>query len=412
MDVTIRKSKAEGVATAPPSKSLAHRYIICAALCEGVSTIRNVDLSEDIKATLDCINALGATATIDGDVVTIKGIDKENIPDEIDFKCRESGSTMRFFMGLAMYFGRASRFYGSQTLRNRPFGIYEEICKQQGIDFVREEECIYLKGCLSSSIYKIKGNISSQFITGLMFVLPLLDEDSVIELIPPIESRSYINLTIQSLELFGVSAKWQDDNCLYIKGGQSYKPCDLEVEGDCSNAAFLEAFNYIGGAVEVLSVNENTLQGDAVYKKLFEELKNNSNACIDISDCPDLGPVLFTVAACLNGGKFTGTKRLKIKESDRGTVMCAELKKFAIDSELSENEITIYGGKLLSTNDLASHIPSDVLDGHNDHRIVMSLAIISSILGGSISGAQAVTKSYPGFFEDIKKLGIDVTCIG
>lgn len=413
MDIIINKSKASGEITAPPSKSLAHRYIICAALSEGVSRIGNVDLSEDIKATIDCINALGAKATIEEDVVIVEGINPKKIRDNvedlsqtIDFLCRESGSTMRFFMGLSMYLGKSSRFYGSETLRNRPFGIYEEICNNQGIKFERLSDHIAINGKLSAGSYNIKGNISSQFITGLMFSLPLLEDDSVINLIPPVESRSYINLTIQALNLFGVSTKWNGDCQIVIKGGQCYKACDTLVEGDCSNAAFLEAFNYIGGDVSVLGINKDTLQGDAVYKELFDELSNkkDGSAVIDISDCPDLGPVLFAVAACLNGAKFIGTKRLKIKESDRGTVMCAELRKLSIGSSIEENEITISAGRLLENR----YKPSEDFDGHNDHRIVMSMAIIASLTGGRINGAQAVAKSYPGFFDDIEKLGINI----
>jgi len=417
MDVCILKSTAKGSVMAPPSKSLAHRYIICAALAKGKSVIRNVDLSEDIKATIDCIKAIGAGVSIDNMDVTIDGIglgtgdyQTDNSPDEISFKCRESGSTMRFFMGIAMYLGKASRFYGSQTLRNRPFGIYEEICQSQSIDFERKDDYIYLSGKLGAGNYELKGNVSSQFITGLMFVLPLLETDSVIKLIPPVESRSYINLTIQALNFFGVDVSWKTDEELYIKGGQCYMASDEIVEGDCSNAAFFEAFNYIGGDVQVLGTNPDTLQGDAVYRELFDRLKSaNYTGTVDISDCPDLGPVLFAMAAALNGGKFTGTRRLKMKESDRGTVMCAELKKFGVDSRISENEIEIEAGRFLEDKADESHTPKEELDGHNDHRIVMSLALLCSILGGKITGAQAVTKSYPGFFEDIKKLGVEVS---
>ena len=407
MNAIIEQSIAKGSVTAPPSKSLAHRYIICAALSNGVSKIRNVDLSEDIKATLDCIRALGAKVDIDGDLVTIEGINAADLvnnksadkKEEVIFKCRESGSTMRFFMGLAMFFGLPSKFYGSQTLRNRPFGIYEDICGKQNIEFVRQGDYIFLNGQISPGEYNIKGNISSQFITGLMFIMPLLKENSIIKLIPPVESRSYINLTIQALSYYGVEAYWQGENDIVIKGNQCYKAHNETVEGDASNAAFLEAFNYIGGSVDVMGCNPDTLQGDAVYGKLFDKLKDcNSDEAIDISDCPDLGPVLFAVAACLNGGYFTGTRRLKMKESDRGTVMCAELAKFGISSSISENEITISGGCLTKASELSKHLPTEVLDGHNDHRIVMSLAIMLSLTGGQISGAQAVTKSYPGFF--------------
>ena len=417
MNVTISPSKAKGNIAAPPSKSLAHRYIICAALAKGESVISNIDLSEDIKASIDCARALGASIQVEEDVVTVSGIDAVDIANngiaqssQVDFMCRESGSTMRFFMGIAMLLGISSAFYGSEKLRTRPFGIYEKICGEQGISFVRQEDYISIDGKLCAGEYIIEGNISSQFITGLMFVLPLLEKDSIIKLIPPVESRSYIELTIQALAKFGVDAHWQGEETLIIAGGQSYKPSTVRVEGDCSNAAFLEALNVVGGNVTVEGLNPDSIQGDRVYTDLFERLmaggdeSGNKSDVIDISDCPDLGPVLFAVAAVTGGGIFTGTKRLKIKESDRGTVMCAELAKLGIDSRMEENTIEIRGGKLVS--------PKEPLDGHNDHRIVMSEAILLTLVGGQILGANAVTKSYPGFFEDIKALGIEVEING
>lgn len=400
MIVSIEPSVAAGKCAAPPSKSLAHRYIICAMLANGKSTITNVDFSEDIKATIDCARALGATVDIDGSTVTVTGIGDNKASSDIVFNCRESGSTMRFFMGIAMYFGNKSTFYGSNTLRNRPFGIYEDICKDYNIEFTRQEDSILINGQYQPGEYEIKGNISSQFITGLLFCLPLFEKDSVIKLIPPVESRSYLDLTIYSLQQFGVDVHFDEDNSnnIIIKGGQSYKCTDIRVEGDCSNAAFLEGFNALGGKVEVLDVNKDTLQGDRVYADYYKELVKG-HATLDISDCPDLGPVLFAVAAANKGGLFTGTKRLKIKESDRGTVMCEELSKFGVKTRIEENEIEIYECEKLCKS-------SAILSGHNDHRIVMSMSLLLSIVGGQVDEAEAVRKSYPGFFEDIKSLGV------
>ena len=420
MNLYINKSVARGSITAPPSKSMAHRHIICAALAEGKSTIRNVDLSQDIAATLDCIRALGAKAEADGDRVTIEGAgdtlrngvclaEYENGTSDIgrdgviqDFRCRESGSTMRFFMALAMLTGRPSRFYGSETLRSRPFGIYEDICAKSGIIFKKNEDHIFIEGALKSGEYELPGNISSQFITGLMFVLPLLSGDSIIRLIPPVESRSYISLTISALAKAGVEVIEKSAAEYLIPGGQQYKPVDITVEGDYSNAAFLDAFNYTGGDVKVEGLDAGSLQGDRVYKEYFEALKEGA-AELDISDCPDLGPVLFAVAAANKGGYFTGTKRLKIKESDRGRVMCEELAAFGIETEQEENSIRIGCG--LKAPEVSVH-------GHNDHRIVMSMALLLSLTGGTLEGAEAVSKSYPGFFEDIGTLGVKITWNG
>lgn len=407
MNLYIERSAARGTVTAPPSKSMAHRHIICAALADGKSTVRNVDLSQDIAATLDCIRALGAKAEVEGDRVTIEGaggaLRKEDFHEKTgagitDFRCRESGSTMRFFMALAMLSERPSRFFGSETLRSRPFGIYEDICGKNGITFKRAEDHIYIEGGLKSGEYELAGNVSSQFITGLMFVLPLLQGDSTIRLIPPVESRSYIMLTVSALAKAGVEVIEKSGTEYLIPGGQQYKPVDITVEGDYSNAAFLDAFNYIGGDVKVDGLDADSLQGDRVYKEYFEALKEGP-AELDISDCPDLGPVLFAAAAANKGGYFTGTKRLKIKESDRGRVMCEELAAFGIETEQKENSIRIGCGL---------KAPKCPVHGHNDHRIVMSMALLLSLTGGTLEGAEAVSKSYPGFFEDIGSLGVKI----
>ena len=409
MNLYISRSTARGTVTAPPSKSMAHRHIICAALAEGKSTIRNVDMSQDIAATLDCIRALGAKAEVNGDTVEIAGAGKnlalktyltETGACAVDFPCRESGSTMRFFMALAMLTGRPSRFFGSETLRSRPFGIYEDICAHCGIEFKKAADHIFVEGRLKPQTYEMPGNVSSQFVTGLMFALPLLNGDSTIKLIPPVESRSYILLTISALAKAGVEVIEKSGTEYLIPGGQKYRPVGISVEGDYSNAAFLDAFNYIGGDVRVEGLDRASLQGDRVYKEYFEALKDGA-AELDISDCPDLGPVLFAVAAANRGGTFTGTRRLKIKESDRGRVMCEELAKFGIETEQGEDRIVIKDGGLKK--------PELPVCGHNDHRIVMSMALLLSLTGGELEGAEAVSKSYPGFFEDIGSLGIDIT---
>ena len=421
MDKKISRSIAKGIVKAPPSKSMAHRYIICAGLCDKVSTISNVDYSEDIKATIDCIKALGAKVDVGESFVSIDGretviqkilknanettaSDKSDMSDkqdisEIDFLCRESGSTMRFFMGIAMTLPVTANFYGSETLRNRPFGIYESILNSaDNCFFKRMDDKISIKGGLKENDFEIAGNISSQFVTGLLLSLSLRKEGGSITLIPPVESRSYIDMTIQAMREFGIDVKWDGENKLKVEANQTYTSKDIEVEGDYSNAAFLDAFNYIGGDVKVEGLNAESLQGDKVYKECFEKLKAEK-ATIDIADCPDLGPVLFAVAAANHGGVFTSTARLKIKESDRGSVMCEELAKFGIKTHMEENSIEIGSGL---------KAPGEAICGHNDHRIVMSLSLLLSLTGGTITEAEAVRKSYPGFFDDIQKLGIVV----
>ncbi len=399
MKVEIKPGKGKGTMKAPPSKSMAHRLLIGGGLANGKSIIEGISSSEDMKATLDCLSAIGAKYEIEGDKVTITGADIRNIPEGAVLRCRESGSTLRFFIPICLLDGKEFTFTGSEKLLSRPLSVYEDIFKKQGITFEAEPDKIKVSGKLQSGTYKIKGNISSQFITGLLFVLPLMEEDSIIQLIPPVESCSYINLTIEALAAFGVEVKWQDEKTLFIKGGQSYKPVHTSVEGDYSNAAFFAALNELGSEIEMTGLNPKSLQGDKVYEKNFA-LLGKGTPTINISDCPDLGPILFAVAAVKGGGIFTGTRRLKIKESDRATAMAEELAKFGVAVTVHEDSVVVYPHDF--------HAPTEVLDGHNDHRIVMSCAVLSTVTGGIIEGAEASRKSLPDFFERLEKLGFGV----
>ena len=400
MIAEIRPSKGRGTMEAPPSKSMAHRLLICAGLSEGKSVIEGISSSEDMKATLDCLSAIGAKYEIEGEKVTLTGADIRNIPENAVLRCRESGSTLRFFIPICLLDGKTFTFTGSEKLLSRPLSVYKEIFEKQGIHFEASADKITLGGKLESGVFEIPGNISSQFITGLLFVLPLLEEESKIKLIPPVESRSYINLTLEALSVFGIEVEWQSENTLFIKGGQSYKAAEAKVEGDYSNAAFFEALNLLGSEIEITGLEPESLQGDKIYEKYFPLLEKGEKN-IDISDCPDLGPILFAVAAAKNGGTFTGTKRLKIKESDRASAMAEELSKFGTKATVNEDSVIIDSSEF--------HAPAETLSGHNDHRIVMSCAVLSTLTGGKIEGAEASRKSLPDFFERLKKLGFEVT---
>ena len=400
MIAEIRPSKSRGIMEAPPSKSMAHRLLICAGLSEGKSVIEGVSSSEDMKATLDCLAAIGAKYEIEGEKVTVTGADIRNIPENAVLRCRESGSTLRFFIPICLLDGQTFTFTGSEKLLSRPLSVYKEIFEKQKIYFEATAEKIALGGKLKSGVFEIPGNISSQFITGLLFVLPLLEEESKIKLIPPVESRSYINLTIEALSVFGIKVEWKDENTLFIRGGQSYKAAEAKVEGDYSNTAFFEALNVLGSEIKITGLEPESLQGDKIYEKYFPLLEKGEKN-IDISDCPDLGPILFAVAAAKNGGTFTGTKRLKIKESDRAFAMAEELSKFGTKVTVNEDSVIIDASEF--------HAPSETLSGHNDHRIVMSCAVLSTLTGGKIEGAEASRKSLPDFFERLKKLGFEVT---
>ena len=398
MNVRIEKSRAVGRVQAPPSKSYAHRLIISAAIA-GNSRVRNVSGSEDILATLDCVEALfGAKYAKEGSDIVFSSSDVKGSAGGA-LMCRESGSTIRFFVPLCLVKDTECVLYGSEKLLSRPMSAYEDICREQGLTFEHKGDCIRVCGPLRPGRFTVPGNISSQFISGLMFALPLLSGDSEICIIPPVDSKPYIDITMKALERFGVAAEWKDSCTIYVKGGQVYTPSDEEVEGDYSNAAFLDALTLVGGGVEVTGLREDSAQGDKAYIEQFKALCDGTPE-IDISDCPDLAPILMSMAAVKNGVRLTGTARLKIKESDRGTVMAEELAKFGVPVTVGEDDITVEGGHFRA--------PTEALCGHNDHRVVMSMAVLCTLTGGEIIGAEACKKSYPDFFEVIKKLGIEV----
>ena len=398
MIATIEKGTAYGRVEAPPSKSVSHRYLICGALSGG-SVIENIAFSEDIKATLNCLNALGAEYEIDGSTVKIGGISLDKAIKSAELFCNESGSTLRFLIPLCLLFGQKITLKGTQRLMSRSLAVYKDMCLSQGIEFTEEKESVTVCGKLTAGKYSVRGDVSSQFISGLMFALPLLEKDSIIDITGALESGSYLGMTVKALADFGIRISRTDEHTVFIKGSQTYKPRTLRVEGDYSNAAFLEAFNSVGGNVAVAGLKKDTCQGDAVYRKLFCKLVRGCPE-IDISDCPDLAPVLMAVAAANNGVRLTGTHRLKIKESDRGAAMAEELAKFGCNTEVLGNEITVHP-RVLKTPELP-------LSGHNDHRIVMALSLLCSITGGSIYGAEAVNKSFPDYFRRLASLGIKV----
>lgn len=399
MKVRILPGRAVGTVVAPPSKSMAHRLLISASLADGVSTIRGISDCEDVRATVDCMRALGAVCEISGDVATVTGINPRCCVPKGELYCRESGSTLRFIIPIAMLSGNTAMFRGADGLMSRPMEVYKKLSDEMGYGYLTDGKSITVKGPLKSGEYTVVGNISSQFISGLLFALPLCEGDSRINIIQPIESRSYIDMTISALAEFGIVCEWCDDHTLFIKGSQKYSPRDITVEGDWSGAAFPEALTVLGGDVTVSGLKDDSIQGDKIYKKYFEMLRSGVPT-IHIGDCPDLGPILFAVAAARCGGVFSGTKRLKIKESDRASAMAEELKKFGTALSVLEDKVVVYPAEF--------HAPCGVLSGHNDHRIVMALAVLLTLTGGEIEGAEAVKKSYPAFFSDLRSLGIEV----
>ena len=397
MIAKFKPCKLKGTIEAPPSKSMTHRYLIGAALSREKCTLLGVDYSEDILASIDCLKALGAEITIHNDRVSIS---PQNFmrAEKLVLECRESGSTLRFFIPLGLCMAKEVTLKGSTRLFERPLDVYEKLCRENGFTFKKDINSVTICGNLKSGEYKIRGDISSQFITGLIFALVYLGDDSAIEIIPPFESRSYINLTISALRSFGADVEFVDEYKIAIRKAKLHSYSG-DIEGDYSNAAFLDAFNHIGSEIDIKNLNSDSLQGDKVYRDYFAKISGGTPT-LDISDCPDLGPILFALAALKNGAVFTGTDRLKAKESDRGLAMHKELQKLGGG--------VIFGDDMITVPKQELEYKGIILDGHNDHRIVMAMSVILSKIGGEISGIEAVRKSYPGFFDDIQRLGAEV----
>ena len=396
MRAVIRPGRARGEMAAPPSKSMAHRLLLCAGLARDESRICGVDFSEDILATLDCLQALGARIRREGRDVLVQGCDPAEAGPAL-LPCRESGSTLRFLLPLCLLSGREMRLTGSGRLPERPLSVYEDICRAQGLLLRRDAGCVTVRGRLSAGEYAVDAGVSSQFVSGLLFALPLLPGDSVIRLLPPVESRSYLAMTLQALHGSGVAADFADDLTLRIPGGQAYRARDEAVEGDWSNAAFFLALNCLGGDIRLTGLREDSLQGDRVCLSYFRCLEQGF-AGLDVSDCPDLAPVLFAVAAARRGGRFSGTRRLCLKESNRGEAMRLELRKFGTAVRIAENEITVLPEGF--------HAPQEALNAHGDHRIAMALAVLCAETGGEIESAEAVRKSLPDFWARLAALGV------
>ena len=397
--MTIYPGRAAGTAAAPPSKSCAHRMLLCGALAEGESVIEGIAPSQDMLATVDCIRAMGGACRLEGDTAYITGTGSHIRPGGT-YPCRESGSTLRFCIPPALLSGGSAVFTGTPRLMERGVGIYETILAQKGISVSRTRDAVTFSGRLTPGDYTLRGDVSSQFVTGLLLALPLLPGSSILRVLPPVESRPYIDITLNIMAAFGVRVEEREPNLFSIPGGQRYESRRAAVEGDWSNAVALLALNELGGDVTVTGLHTDSLQGDRVCVEYLRRL-SNPEAVLDLSGCPDLGPVLFAVAAANHGAVFTGTRRLKIKESDRAQVMAEELKKFGVLAEVGENTVKIPAGGIKT--------PDTVLCGHNDHRVIMALSLLASQVGGVIIDAEAVRKSYPDFFRDLKRLGLEVT---
>lgn len=423
MDAKLYVSHVGGSIAAPPSKSAAHRAVLSAALATGTSHIDNIEYSDDIRATIDAVSQLGAKITREEHSLTVQGCGEGFATVTRPVFCKESGSTLRFLIPVFSLTAQKIRFTGAPRLFTRPQEIYRALFEKQHLRFEQGPEGITTFGRLLPGIFTLPGDVSSQFISGLLFAAPLLESDSTIQVLPPFESKSYVGLTIDALARFGVrveeTAGPEGKTLFKVAAPQRYRACDLAVEGDYSQAAFPAVLGSLTGGVAVTGLRPDSRQGDKVILDILRRCGAKFSADaggtlhfersllhaveIDLADCPDLGPVLIAMA-CFCSGKtvIRNAGRLRIKESDRIEAMRAELAKMGGRVEADGDTVTVEG--------CALHAPEEPLDGHNDHRIVMSLAVaaLGAGLPATIRGAQAVAKSWPGFFDAIQKLGAKV----
>ena len=419
MEVRVFPSRCQGTVQAPPSKSAAHRVLLAAGLARGETLARPLAWSQDILATIDCLRVLGTQVETGEDWARVTGRGGPHADGPFSLPCRESGSTLRFLIPLCALTGREATLTGSPRLLERPQGVYRDLFAAQGLPFRQEAAGITLRGPLRAGVYRLRGDVSSQFVTGLLYALPLLPGDSRLELLPPVESRSYIQMTLDMLARFGIEASWEDAHTLSIPGRQAYRALgEAAVEGDYSQAAFWGALGALNGPIRCTGLRPDSFQGDKVFLSHLaafgarvEPLPDGFAAApapltggeIDLADCPDLGPILTALAVfCQGESRICHAGRLRLKESDRIAAMEEELRRMGARLSSTEDEIRITGGGTLEGGCTVSC--------HNDHRIAMSLAVAATCCRRpvTITGAQAVNKSYPAFWEDLSSTGARV----
>ena len=390
MDITITPRPLSGTVTAIPSKSQAHRLLICAAFADAPTTLVCPDTNRDIEATVDCLNALGADIARSESGYHVVPVSV--LPKNAVLNCCESGSTLRFMLPVAGALGVDTTFQMAGRLPQRPLSPLWEEMERMGCTLTRPtEDTIRCTGKLRAGEYTIDGGVSSQFITGLLLAAALIPGESHIHLTGKVESRPYITMTQQAMDIFGLACY---DFC--VLGGSPFRsPGTLTVEGDWSNGAFFLAAKMLGNAVETENLSPDSPQGDRAVSTLLPALEKHTT--ISAADIPDLVPVLSVVAACKQGAVFTDIRRLRLKESDRVASVIAMLEALGGEAKETEETLTVYGTGLTGGR----------VDSVNDHRIAMSAAIAATVCREPVTilDAQCVQKSYPHFWEEYTKLG-------
>ena len=404
MDLQITPKKLSGAVTPPASKSQAHRLLIAAALAEGESTLHGIARSQDIEATLRCITALGGswTETAPG-TLTVTGIGGRRFSGgELPrLDCGESGSTLRFFLPIALAVAGGGVFTGRGRLMERPQGPYFQLFDRKGIRYAQKDGVLTVRGTLTPGEYVLPGNVSSQFFTGLLFALPLLDRGSAVVSSTEIESREYLTMTLETMRQAGVTAAERPGLGRFEGLHAAYRPFEAAVEADWSQAGFWYAANFLDNPVDIRGLNPGSAQGDKAVSELYWRLARPGDAEIDVSGCPDLLPPLAVMAAVRSGTTcFTNAARLRMKESDRLSTTAAALAALGGRAEEGPDFLTVHGGPLTG----------GTVDSANDHRIAMAAAIAATACTGPVTvlGAECVQKSYPDFWEVYKTLGGDI----
>jgi len=402
MDIKILPGKLKGSVEIPSSKSVSHRALICAALAKGEGVLSGISISKDIEATINGLRAMGACIDINNDAIKVKGI--ENPLESCIIDCFESGSTLRFLIPVAAALGISAVFKGAGKLPQRPITPYLREFEGKGVKFNYAGTMPFeINGKLSGGEYRLEGDISSQFVTGLLFALPLCGEDSVITMLSPLQSKPYADLTIDCLEKSGIKIE-ETKKGYFIKGGQSYSPFSEKIEGDYSQAAFFYVANALGSEIELLNLNPKSVQGDKkiieiINNIMYTDKKGQEPFSVDVGDIPDLVPIL-AVLGCFGRKIFriTNASRLRIKESDRLETTASLLSSLGGKVEVFDDSLTVYPINEFSGGEV---------DSFNDHRIAMaaSIAATRSKSPVIIRNANAVEKSYPDFFNDFNKLG-------
>lgn len=390
MDLKIIPGKLSGHISVIPSKSQAHRLLICAAFADQATELDCTDTNRDIEATAACLNALGADIRRTEIGYTIHPV--HTLIKKAVLPCRDSGSTLRFLLPVVGALGVDADFQLEGRLAQRPLSPLWEEMERMGCRLsFSNDNVLHCEGQLRSGDYYINGSVSSQFISGLLFAAALIPGESKITITGKVESKPYIDMTRNAMEIFGRSS--QD---FTVSGGRPFiSPKKLAVEGDWSNGAFFLAANTLGNHLQISNLSESSLQGDKEAAVLFEKLKNH--CIISAADIPDLVPILSVVAACNQGAIFTDVQRLRLKESDRVASVISLLHCLGGHAEASEDTLRVFGTGLSGGS----------VDCANDHRIAMSAAIAATVCRNPVIlfGAQCVEKSYPKFFEEYCRLG-------